>query len=238
MSKFIFLLLLFSPYLSNSYKMVVYNGIRINMTCILPPDKHADKLVLVKGNLKSNSFMSTIKIDNAGEERVCYCGDPPKEYKIELPNNVSVKDDGSYRCIFYYNSTETFRHKIELSVMPEVSVRVEEDSENKRRYFIINATRSLEQDKISIKPRAGGVELGDYPLNNIKYTETYEDYKITANTNYDDCAGSVIFSVSYMGLSRDFVASIDDNIQPGNTVNTLIIGNNLGDRIISKYSKF
>ncbi|AYP74278.1 Ig-like domain protein [Fowlpox virus] len=240
MDKNIIFLLLSVLSLSNCYKMVVYEGVSINMTCILPPDRHADNLIIVKGNIRNNTFIKTVKVENAGEEKICYCGDPASEYHIPLPNNTSSKDEGLYKCIFRYNGSETFRHRIELYVMPKVKVSVKEDSEQHRRYFYINRTRAMEDGEVSVKATAGGVDLGDYPLITVEYKSTHEASRITANTNYDDCAASVTFTVTYMGLLRQFIASVDNNTSNEYYSPKVLIteNNNLLGRTVSKYSMF
>ncbi|AID46761.1 V-type Ig domain protein [Penguinpox virus] len=192
-----------------SYTMVIHDDIMVNLTCLLPPDRHANKLVVVKGNLKNNTFKAIIDIHDAGEDSICYCNDPVKEYNVELPKRSSRNDEGRYRCIFYYNGTESYRHGIELRVMPHVDVYAIDNIDKGLIDFIINRTRTMEDHEVKVDARAGGVKLSEDIQVFVEYKKDHECKKIVANTNYTDCTTTVIFTVSYLGLSRDYIASMN-----------------------------
>ncbi|AAF44361.1 hypothetical protein [Fowlpox virus isolate HP-438/Munich] len=208
----------------NSYTMVVHNDVRVNLTCILPPDIHATKLVVIKGNLKNNTFKVTIDIHNAGEDSICYCNDPDKEYNVELPRRSSRNDEGRYRCIFYYNKTESYRHIIELRVMPRVDAYAVDDVGRGLIDFIINRTRTMEDSEVKVDARAGGVVLSE-DTQLVEYKKYHECEKVVANKNYTDFTTEVIFTVSYKGLSRDYIASIIscDDKEPRQDLSVVLI---------------
>ncbi|QRI42750.1 Ig-like domain protein [Mudlarkpox virus] len=191
--------------LANCYKMTVFNGISISMTCILPSGKQADTLIFVKGGLHHNSIKKTLHISDLGSDK----SNCSNEYKVMTINETSKYDEGTYKCVFYSKGNETYRHKIELSVMPKIEISAKDDDEKHRRYFIINVTRPITDSFPEISTIAGGVNLGDYVLNTDKYSADYEARRVTANTIYDDCTRNVTFDVDYMGLHRTYVASID-----------------------------
>ncbi|UWX11158.1 CRPV-049 [Crowpox virus] len=205
--------------LAKCYKMTVFNGISINLTCILPSGKQADTLIF-KGGLHNNSIKETLHISDLGYDK-SHCSN---EYKVLLIKKTSKSDEGTYKCVFYSKGNETYRHKIELSVMPKIEVSAEDDDEKNRRYFIINVTRPITDSFPKISTIAGGVNLGDV-MNTDKYAADYETRSVTANTIYDDCTRNVTFDVSYTGLHRTYIASVDSYTVKKYIPTVMITGN-------------
>ncbi|UOX38808.1 immunoglobulin-like domain protein [Finch poxvirus] len=206
--------------LANCYKMTVFNGVSVNLTCILPSGEQADRLIFVKGGLRHNSIKKTLHISDLSSGN-SHCSN---EYKVLSIKETSKYDEGTYKCVFYHKGNETYRHKIELSVMPKIEVSAKDDDEKHRRYFIINVTRPITDSFPKISTIAGGVNLGDV-MNTDKYAEHYETRRVTASTIYDDCTRNVTFDVSYMGLSRKYVASIDSYTAKKYVPTVMITGN-------------
>ncbi|ARE67248.1 SWPV2-ORF029 [Shearwaterpox virus] len=207
--------------LANCYKMTVFNGVSINLTCILPSGKRADTLIFVKGGLHNNSIKKTLYISDLSSGN-SYCSN---EHEVLSINETSKSDEGTYKCVFYSKGNKTYRHKIDLRVMPKIDVSAKDDNEKHRRYFIINVTRSITDTFTKISTIAGGVDLGDYVLNNDKYAADYETRVVTASTIYDDCTRNVTFDVGYMGLHRIYVASIDSYTVKKYVPTVMITGN-------------
>ncbi|ALA62376.1 V-type Ig domain [Turkeypox virus] len=201
-------MLLFSN--TYSYRIVASSLKDVELKCVLPPEKKAD-IVVLKQKIDKGGIKLVQKIGNAGKDAVCYCGDPPREYIFTLLN-VSRTHEGSYRCIFRYNDVVSHRHLITLRVMPLVTVYAKDEKEKNMRRFIINRTRTLDDSNVYISALAGGVNIED-ALNTLEYTKNYQSLYIMGNTNYDDCATSVYFTVRYHDFTKTYTASIcEDNI--------------------------
>ncbi|AYP74064.1 Ig-like domain protein [Fowlpox virus] len=159
--------------ISVSYKSVSQHGKHVNLTCLLPPTEHADKLTVFKVN-DNTSFHNTLNVTNAGPEVPCYCGDTDKEYNILLTNYSSDKNEGKYRCVFYLGDNETHRHSIDLRVMPKVTT-YSYLGEDGNTYYGCNRTTTKEEKSAKLYAKVGSSKI-ERSGSGISYNSTKHSF--------------------------------------------------------------
>ncbi|UOX38628.1 immunoglobulin-like domain protein [Finch poxvirus] len=195
-------LIFYKIIVNDSYKLISQHGKSVNITCLLPPTEHADKLIVFKAN-DNASFYETVNVTNAGPEVPCYCGDVDKEYKLFLTNYSSNECEGKYRCVFSLNGSETHRHSIDVRVMPKVVTFSYLGHDNKT-YYGCNRTKTKEEKSVKLYAKLGGSRIDNRNTGGLSFNSTKESFLLAVPVNRTE---RVICGMSYQGRTEERVIS-------------------------------
>ncbi|QGM48962.1 MPPV-338 Ig-like domain protein [Magpiepox virus 2] len=196
------LLTFYKNMVTDSYKLILQHSKRVNITCLLPPTEHADKLIVFKTN-DNASFYHTVNVTNAGPEVPCYCGDVDKEYRFVLTNHSSSECEGKYRCVFSLNGSETHRHSVDVRVMPKVVTFSYLGHDNKT-YYGCNRTKTKEEKSVKLYAKVGSSRIDNRNTGSLSFNSTKESFLLAVSANKTD---KVICGMSYQGITEERVIS-------------------------------
>ncbi|UOX38807.1 immunoglobulin-like domain protein [Finch poxvirus] len=189
----------------------VRNNKELKVDCILESGKLADRLLFysVKDN-KENHLLVNISINNSGND-TCYCGNPNKYYTV-IYKNSSRYDEGSYICLFLSSGNETYKHTVDVRVMPVV-ITTSYFKDNLV-YSVCNVTAPLDRKNIEVHFIIGGIKTHSSFLEVLTRRPVvahwpYFDYYVKTDLRYPDSVKEVICQVEYYGLLDKYRISTD-----------------------------
>ncbi|ARF02851.1 SWPV1-292 [Shearwaterpox virus] len=184
--------------INDSYKHISGYGKYVNLTCLLPPTDHADKVVIFKTN-ENSSFHHTLNVTNAGPEVPCYCGDADKEYTFFLTNFSTGENEGKYRCVFYLDNNETHRHAIDLRVIPKV-VTYSYLGDDGTVYYGCNRTKTKEEKSVKLYAKVGSSKV-ESNSRGISFNSTKNSFVLSVASN--KTSEKVVCGLSYQGRTEE-----------------------------------
>ncbi|UWX11492.1 CRPV-383 [Crowpox virus] len=196
------LLTFYKNMVTDSYKLILQHSKSVNITCLLPPTEHADKLTVFKVN-DNSSFSDTVNVTNAGPEVPCYCGDVDKEYKFFLTNNSSSECEGKYRCVFSLNGSETHKHSVDVRIMPKV-VTFSYLGHDDKIYYGCNRTKTKEEKSVKLYAKIGSSRIDNRDTGDLSFNSTKESFLLAVSANKTE---KVICGMSYHGRTEERVIS-------------------------------
>ncbi|ALA62521.1 V-type Ig domain [Turkeypox virus] len=180
--------------------MVLDIGSSPVINCEIPGNYSVDTVTLVF--VKTNKLLAKMVPSYHTNTKQCYSD--IRVYNFQL-YNISIEDEGRYRCRFSLLSSVMYETRFTLYVMPEMNSysRFMDD----KIIYVCNRSISLYDNRVKLDMVIGGVYIRGNSLKTIKTKNAFYTYTV-GNKNYTDWAKTVTCIMSLNGIKRENVLNI------------------------------